>query len=160
MKTDLETLITALSVKIDDELVTNRWCGRPPLLSDSELVCLAVAQALLQVHNEARWLRFADQRLGALFPYRPKRPGCNKRLRAALPLGRRVIRLLARDTDRRVLCGNWSLMLASAGHTERLFARVSTARRAAWRSSGRRYATASRPSPRINRRRCGKSVVT
>jgi len=99
VKTDLETLITALYVKIDDELVTDRWCGRPPLLSDSELVCLAVAQALLQVHNEARWLRFVGQRLGALFPYRPKRPGYNKRLRAALPLVKRVIRLLARDTD-------------------------------------------------------------
>ena len=99
MKTDIETLITALYVKIDDELVTDRWCGRPPLLSDAELVCLAVAQALLQVHNEARWLRFVGQRLGALFPYRPKRPGYNKRLRAALPLVKRVIRLLARDTD-------------------------------------------------------------
>ncbi|HYS38571.1 MAG TPA: IS982 family transposase [Pseudonocardiaceae bacterium] len=99
MKTDIETLITALYVKIDDELVTDRWCGRPPLLSDSELVCLAVAQALLQVHNEARWLRFVGQRLGTLFPYRPKRPGYNKRLRAALPLVKRVIRLLARDTD-------------------------------------------------------------
>lgn len=86
-------------MKIDDELVTDRWCGRPPLLSDSELVCLAVAQALLQVHNEARWLRFVGQRLGALFPYRPKRPGYNKRLRAALPLFKRVIRMLARDTD-------------------------------------------------------------
>jgi len=71
--------------EIDDELVTDRWCGRPPLLGDSELVCLAVAQALLQVHNEARWLRFVEQRLDALFPYRPKRPGYNKRLRAALP---------------------------------------------------------------------------
>ncbi|HEV3172231.1 MAG TPA: IS982 family transposase, partial [Actinocrinis sp.] len=99
MKTDIETLITALYVKIDDELVTDRWCGRPPLLSDSELVCLAVAQALLQVRNEARWLRFVGQRLGALFPYRPKRPGYNKRLRAALPLVKRVIRLLARDSD-------------------------------------------------------------
>lgn len=99
MKTDIETLITALYVKVDDELVTDRWCGRPPLLSDSELVCLAVAQALLQVHNEARWLRFVGQRLGALFPYRPKRPGYNKRLRSALPLVKRVIRLLARDTD-------------------------------------------------------------
>lgn len=95
----METLITALYVKIDDELVTDRWCGRPPLLGDSELVCLAVAQALLQVHNEARWLRFVGQRLGGLFPYRPKRPGYNKRLRAALPLVKRVIRLLARDTD-------------------------------------------------------------
>jgi hypothetical protein len=99
VKTDIETLITALYVKIDDELVTDRWCGRPPLLSDSELVCLAVAQALLQVRNEARWLRFVGQRLGALFPYRPKRPGYNKRLRAALPLVKRVIRLLARDSD-------------------------------------------------------------
>ena len=99
MKTDIETLITALYVKIDDELVTDRWCGRPPLLSDSELICLAVAQALLQVHNEARWLRFVGQRLGTLFPYRPKRPGYNKRLRAALPLVKRVIRMLARDTD-------------------------------------------------------------
>nr|WP_141765382.1 MULTISPECIES: hypothetical protein [Streptomyces] len=86
-------------MKIDDELVTDRWCGRPPLLSDSELVCLAVAQALLQVHNEARWLRFVGQRLATLFPYRPKRPGYNKRLRAALPLVKRVIRMLARDTD-------------------------------------------------------------
>ena len=52
----------------------------------------------MQVHNEARWLRFVEQRLRALFP-RPKRPGYNKRLRAALPLVKRVIRLLARDTD-------------------------------------------------------------
>jgi Transposase DDE domain len=99
VKTDIETLVTALYVKIDDELVTDRWCGRPPLLSDAELVCLAVAQALLQVHNEARWLRFVGQRLDALFPYRPQRPGYNKRLRAALPLVKRVIRMLARDTD-------------------------------------------------------------
>jgi Transposase DDE domain len=97
--TDLETLITALYVKIDDQLTRPRWPGRPPLLTDSELVCLAVAQALLQVHSEARWLRFVGQRLGALFPYRPQRPGYNKRLRAALPLIKRVIRDLAEDSD-------------------------------------------------------------
>jgi len=71
-------------VKIDDELVTDRWRGRPPLLSDSELVCLAVAQALLQGHNEARRLRFIGRRLGGLFPYPRGAPGHNKRLRAAL----------------------------------------------------------------------------
>jgi hypothetical protein len=53
----------------------------------------------LQVPDEARWLRFAGQRLGALFPYRPKDPGCNKRLRAALPLVKRVIRLLEEACD-------------------------------------------------------------
>jgi DDE family transposase len=97
--TDIETLITALYVKIDDGLTRPRWRGRPPLLTDSELVCLAVAQALLQVHSEARWLRFVGQRLGAMFPYRPQRPGYNKRLRAALPLIKRVIRDLAEDSD-------------------------------------------------------------
>ena len=99
MKTDLETLITALYVKIDDQVKRPRWPGRPPLLTDSELICLAVAQALLQVHSEARWLRFVGQRLGGMFPYRPQRPGYNKRLRAALPLVKRVIRDLAEDSD-------------------------------------------------------------
>ena len=46
VKTDLDTLLTALYVKIDDTIRTPRWRGRPPLLTDSELVCLAVAQVL------------------------------------------------------------------------------------------------------------------
>ena len=60
---------------------------------------MAVAQALLQVYSEARRLRFVGQRLGALFPCRPRRPGYHKRLRAALPLIKRVIRDLAEDSD-------------------------------------------------------------
>jgi hypothetical protein len=36
---DIETLLTALYVKIDDELGGPRWTGRPPVLTDSELVC-------------------------------------------------------------------------------------------------------------------------
>ncbi|GAA1558924.1 IS982 family transposase [Actinomadura kijaniata] len=99
MTTDLNTLLTALYVKIDDEIGGTRWLGRPPLLTDSELVCLAVAQALLGYTSEARWLRFARAHLADMFPYLPKRPGYNKRLRSALPLVKRVIRLLAVDTD-------------------------------------------------------------
>ncbi len=34
-----------------------------------------------------------------MFPYLPQRPGYNKRLRSALPLVKRVIRMLAADTD-------------------------------------------------------------
>ncbi len=98
MPTDLETLITALYVKIDDEIGGTRWLGRPPRLTDSELVCLAVAQALLDFHSEARWLRFAHAHLTGMFPYLPQRPGYNKRLRAALPLVKRVIRELAVDS--------------------------------------------------------------
>ena len=66
--TDLEALLTALYVKIDDEIGGTRWMGTPPLLSDSELVCLAVAQALLGYHSEARWLRYANRRMSGMFP--------------------------------------------------------------------------------------------
>jgi len=72
--------------------------GRPPRLSDSELVCLAVAQAVLGFHSEARWLRFAHARLSGMFPYLPQQSGYNKRLRSALPLIKRIIRELAADT--------------------------------------------------------------
>jgi hypothetical protein len=66
--TDLNTLLTALYVKIDDEIGGRRWLGRPPVLTDSELVCLAVAQALLGCKSEARWLRFARAHLAGMFP--------------------------------------------------------------------------------------------
>lgn len=97
--TDLNTLLTALYVKIDDEIRGTRWMGRPPLLSDSELVCLAAAQALLGYHSEARWLRYARKQLCGMFPYLPQRAGYNRRLRAALPLVKRLVRELAMDSD-------------------------------------------------------------
>jgi hypothetical protein len=96
---DIETLITALYVKIDDELGGPRWLGRPPVLTDSELVCLAAAQALLGFTSEAHWLRYARKHLSGMFPYLPQQSGYNKRLRAALGLVKRVIRMLARSTD-------------------------------------------------------------
>jgi hypothetical protein len=79
----LDDLVTALYVTIDDLLGPRRGPGRPPKLSDAELVCLAVAQALLGARSDHHWLRFARTRLGHLFPYLPGQPGYNKRLRAA-----------------------------------------------------------------------------
>ncbi len=38
-------------------------------------------QALLGFTSEARWLRYARAHLRHLFPYLPKQPGYNKRLR-------------------------------------------------------------------------------
>ncbi|MFE6847647.1 hypothetical protein [Streptomyces sp. NPDC057686] len=99
MTNDPDALLTALYVKIDDEITDTRWLGRPPRLTDSELVCLAVAQAMLGFTSESRWLRFVGCRLGEMFPFVPKQPGWNKRLRAALPLVKRAVRLLATDTD-------------------------------------------------------------
>jgi hypothetical protein len=103
---DLDTLATALYVKIDEllqaapELAPWRPAvGIAPKLSDAELVCLAVLQALLGFCSEARWLRYADRHLRQLFPYLPKQPGYNKRLRAAADLLRQVIGVLASDTS-------------------------------------------------------------
>jgi DDE family transposase len=100
VKTDLDTLVIALYVKIDDDAAgIARLPGRPPKLSHAELICLAVMQAMLGHHSEARWLRYARKHLGHLFPFLPLQPGYNKRLRAALPQIKRIIRVLARDSD-------------------------------------------------------------
>jgi hypothetical protein len=99
MTPDLDTLLTALYVKIDDELKGIPRMGCPPRFTDAELVTVAVAQVLLGHESERGWIRAARKQIGHLFPYLPDQPGYNKRLRAALPLVQRVIRLLAFDTD-------------------------------------------------------------
>lgn len=52
-----------------------------------------------RARSEAHWIRYAHIHLAGMFPYLPQRPGYNKRLRAALPLAKKVIRDLARDSD-------------------------------------------------------------
>ena len=106
MRVDLDTLATALYVKIDDALKArpevNRWrpkVGLAPKVTDAELITVAVMQALLGFHDEARWLRFAGKAVGHLFPYLPQQPGYNKRLRALAGPMKYLIRLLAVDTD-------------------------------------------------------------
>ena len=71
MRTDLNTLLTALYVWIDDYLGPRRRAGRPPKLTDAELLTLAVAQALLGVRSEARWLRLIPSGCPRLFPVCP-----------------------------------------------------------------------------------------
>jgi hypothetical protein len=102
---DLDTLKTALSVKIDDELKASPQVARrrpvvgiAPKLSDAELLTVAVLQALLGLRDEARWLRSAHHGIGHLFRYLPKQPGYNKRLRAAAAQLKHCIRILAVDT--------------------------------------------------------------
>jgi hypothetical protein len=95
---DLDTLVIALYVMVDDLLGQRKGPGRRPKLSDAELVCLAVAHVLLGFGSERRWLRFASQRLGHLFPYLPTPSAYNKRLRRAGPLVALAIGDLAAHT--------------------------------------------------------------
>ena len=81
----LDTLLIGLYVLADDFLPARRGPGRPPRIPDPELVCLAVAQVLLDCPADRRFLAFARWRLAHLFPYLPKQPGYNKRLRALAP---------------------------------------------------------------------------
>lgn len=96
MHADLDDLLTALYVLVDDLLPARQGAGRRPRITAAELITLAVAQILLGCHSERRFLRLARQRLGHLFPYIPKQPGYNKRLRALAPEVCLVINHLAR----------------------------------------------------------------
>jgi hypothetical protein len=103
---DLDTLVTALYVKIDDALRTDvrlrRYrppVGLMPKISDAELITLSVMQALMGFSSETRFLRHASDHLRHLFPYMPGQSGYNKRLRRAEPQLRGIIRLLAADSE-------------------------------------------------------------
>ncbi len=105
MTNDLDTLLTALYVDLEDRVLPllgwsrEHRAGRKPRLSDAELVCLAVAQQLLGIASERRWVRFAGKHLAGLFPYLPQQSGFGKRLRASGGLLAAVITELARDTE-------------------------------------------------------------
>lgn len=105
MTNDLDTLLTALYVELEDRVLPALgWSrvhrrGRKPVLSDAELLCLAVAQQLLGIASERRWIRFASKHLAGSFPYLPQQSGFGKRLRASGGLLTAVITELARDTE-------------------------------------------------------------
>jgi hypothetical protein len=73
MLADLDTLLTALYAELTDRIIplrgfTRSGPGKPPEVTDAELVCLAVAQVLLGYDDERHWLRAARARVGHLFP--------------------------------------------------------------------------------------------
>lgn len=98
VKTDLDALLIALYVHLDDHVLPTRrrGPGRPRLLSDAELICVAIAQVLLRCDDERRWLRLAPARIGHLFPRLPCQSEYNRHLRALGPLMSQVALGLAR----------------------------------------------------------------
>jgi hypothetical protein len=105
---NLDALLTALYVRVDDLLPPRRGPGHPPRITDAELIALAVAQMFLAIPNDRKFLAMARWRLGHLFPYLPQQPGYNKRLRALAPTIARVITELAFSSPS--FCDNLRLM--------------------------------------------------
>jgi hypothetical protein len=103
MIADLDTLLTALYVELDDRIIpsggfTRRGPGRPPAVTDAELACLAVAQVLLRHDDERHWLRAAPKLVGHLFPQLLGQSEYNERLKAAAPLMEAALRWIAEAT--------------------------------------------------------------
>lgn len=95
MRADLDTLLTAIYVLVDDFLPARCGPGAPPRISDAELVTVAIAQVLLGLPNDRQFLALAGYRLAHLFPYLPQQSGYNKRLRNLAPEIGRCINYLA-----------------------------------------------------------------
>ena len=103
MIADLDTLLVALYVELTDRIIPSLGIGRsgpgrPPQVTNAELVCLAVAQVLLRYDDERHWLRAAPARVGHLFPRLLRQSEYNQRVKAAAPLMEAALRWLADHT--------------------------------------------------------------
>ena len=78
MDADLDTLCTAVYVTADDLLPSARANGRRQL-DDAEVVTLAVAQVVMGIPSDRRFLAVAHKRLSHLFPRLPAQPAYLKR---------------------------------------------------------------------------------
>lgn len=78
MLADLDLLLIAVFCTADD-LLPERPRNARRSVTDAEVVTLCVAQAIMGVPSDERFLRLARKQLGHLFPRLPKRPGYHKR---------------------------------------------------------------------------------
>jgi hypothetical protein len=80
MDADLDLLLTAVYVTADDLLPCKPGNARRSV-TDAEVVTLCVAQAIMGIPSDRRFLAVASKRLGHLFPRLPGQPGYFKRRR-------------------------------------------------------------------------------
>lgn len=89
MRADLDTLLIAVYCAACSLFPSppepKRRRGRPRLITDNELICLMVAQMLLGIPSERRFLPIAGWRLRHLFPHLPAQTTYNDRCRALAP---------------------------------------------------------------------------
>ena len=78
MLADLDLLLIAVFCTADDLLPEPAKNARR-ILTDAEVVTLAVAQAIMGITSDARFVKIARKQLAHLFPLLPNRPGYLKR---------------------------------------------------------------------------------
>jgi hypothetical protein len=78
MLADLDLLLIAVFCTADD-LLPKRVKNARRMLTDAEVVTLSVAQAMMGIPSDARFLKAARKQLSHLFPVLPNRPGYLKR---------------------------------------------------------------------------------
>jgi IS5 family transposase len=83
--TDLEALVVAAYVFADEYPAPARR-GRRPLVSDAELVALAVAQAAIGTSSDRQFLGLIGRVLPGWFPHLPEQSQYNRRLRELVEL--------------------------------------------------------------------------
>ena len=97
--TDLEALVVAVYVFADEYPVPAR-CGRPALVTDAELVALAVAQAAMGISSDRQFLGLVGRVLPGWFPHVPDQSQYNRRVRRLVELLSLVQQRLAYWLDR------------------------------------------------------------
>lgn len=80
MDADLDLLLTTVFVTADD-LLPERAENARRRVTDAEVVTLCVAQSIMGIPSDRRFLAVAAKRLCHLFPQLPKQPGFHKRRR-------------------------------------------------------------------------------
>ncbi len=88
MRADLDTLVIAVycaACSLFPAPPEKRRRGRPRMITDNELICLMVAQMLLGIPSERRFLPIAGWRLSHLFPRLPAQTTYNDRCRQLAP---------------------------------------------------------------------------
>ncbi|MCY7280318.1 MAG: IS982 family transposase, partial [Sphingomonas bacterium] len=84
--------MTTLYVQLDDRILPglgfsrDRHPGRKLVLTDAELLCLVVAQQMLGIASDRKWIRYAHAHLKGMFPNLPQQSGWGKRVRQATGL--------------------------------------------------------------------------
>ena len=84
MLADLDLLLIAVFCRADD-LLTRGVKNARRIVTDAEVVTVCVAQAMMGITSDQRFLNAARKQLSHLFPVLPKRPGYLKRCLLAAP---------------------------------------------------------------------------